>query len=91
MYILEKLDGSFELCEGTLNPEALGNDVVAGYTVAQKFARAMTFKAEDMQPKKERKFRCADGQLRYKHEMTEEDKKFLSDKMAKARAARKAA
>jgi len=90
-YFVEKLDGSFELAEGELNIEELGQDIVAAYTVAEKFSRAMTFKGESLIKKPERRHRCADGSLKFRSEMTEEDIAFLNAKMEKARKARKKA
>lgn len=87
-YFIENSDGDFELIEKDFAMEDLSDDIACAYIVSEKISRTATFKREAIGPKKERRFRCADGQLRTKEEMSEADFAFLKDKMAKTRAAR---
>ena len=90
-HFIEKVDGSFEFVNADVNEENLGEEVVAAYVVSEKLSRTSTFKRETVAPKQERRFRCQDGTLKLKSEMTDEDIAFLNEKMAKARSARKKA
>lgn len=87
-YFIETVDGGFELIEKPFAMEDLTDNIVAAYTVNEKISRTSSFKREVLAPKPERRFRCKDGQLRTKAEMSDEDKAFLKEKMAKTRAAR---
>lgn len=87
-YFIENADGSFELIEKDFVMEELSDDIVAAYTINEKISRTATFKRESLAPKAERRFRCRDGQLRAKSEMSDEDREFLKEKMEKTRAAR---
>ena len=87
-YFIEKPEGVFEKVEGELVVEELAADVIAAYVISEKVSRAATFKRESLAPKPERRFRCRDGQLRTKSQMSQEDQDFLKEKMEKTRAAR---
>lgn len=87
-YFIEKPQGVFEKFEGELIVENLPADVVAAYVISERVSKQATFQRESLLPKKERRFRCRDGQLRTKSEMSEDDLAFMKEKMAKTRAAR---
>ena len=88
-YFVEYIDGRIEKCEGELNPEALGLDVLAGYTVAQVYTKQSVFKAENLVPKIVRRIRMADGTMKLKEEMTAEELKWYSEKRKREMAGRK--
>lgn len=90
-YFVEREGGVFEIVEKDFDMADLDEGVVAAYTIDQKVTRKTTFETERVKPKPERRFRCKDGKLRTKSEMSEEDKAFLSERMTKTRAARKSA
>lgn len=87
-YFIEKPEGQFTLIKGDLVVEELPDDIVAAYAVSEKISKTASFTRESLLPKKERRFRCRDGQLRTKSEMSEDDLNFLKEKMARTRAAR---
>ncbi len=87
-YFVERIDGQFELFQGTVDLGALPEDVLSVYIVSEKHTRTMSFNSESLVPKRQRRFRCQDGQLRTRDEMSQEDVAFLAAKMANARAAR---
>lgn len=87
-YFIENSDGSFSLVEKPFVMEDLTDDIVCAYIVSEKVSRTATFKRESLAPKPEHRFRCRDGQLRTKSQMSQEDQDFLKEKMAKTRAAR---
>lgn len=87
-YFIEKPEDVFEKVEGELVVEDLAVDVVAAYVISEKVSRAATFKRESLVQKPARRFRCQDGVLRTKDEMSDADKAFLKAKMEKTRAAR---
>ena len=89
-YFVERIDGQFELFQGTVDLGSLPEDVLSVYIVSEKHTRTMSFNSESLVPKRKRRFRCQDGQLRTREEMSLEDVAFLASKMANARNARAA-
>jgi len=88
-YFVENADGTYSLVDKDFVMEELGDEVVAAYTIEKKISRTVGFKSESLITKAPRRFRCKDGQLRTKEEMSEDDKLFMKQKMAKTRAAKK--
>ena len=102
MYFVEKIDGTIEKIDEDLNLEVLGGDVVAAYTVHQKFIRPVGFVATQVTKKNERAYMVPDGSggmIALKaSEMNAEQKAYRSEQMkgvrqkaVEARAAKKAA
>lgn len=102
MYFVEKADGSIEKVEAELNLDELGADVVAAYTVNEKFTRPVGFVATTVAKKNERAYMVPDGtggMIAIKtSEMNAEQKAYRSEQMkvvrqkaAESRAAKKAA
>ena len=87
-YFVENSEGEFIFVEKDFVMEDLTDDTVCAYVVSEKVSRTATFKREALAPKKERRFRCRDGVLRTKSEMSADDLEFLKEKMSKTRAAR---
>ena len=89
-YFVEYIDGRIEKCEGELNPETLGADVAAGYTVAQVYTKQSVFKAQNLVPKIVRRIKLPSGEMKLKEDLTADELKWYLDKrkaqLAKNRA-----
>ena len=93
-YFVEYQDGRIEKHEGVIDPAGLGGDVEAAYTVATVYAKQSVFQATDLVAKPDRRIRMADGSLKQKSEMTDEEKAWYSERRKgaaqRAAASRKA-
>ena len=89
-YFVEYIDGRIEKLEGELNPESLGLDVQAGYTVAQVYTKQSVFKAENLVPKIVRRIKLPSGEMKLKEDLTPEELSWYLNKrktqLAKNRA-----
>jgi hypothetical protein len=88
-HFIEYTDGRIEKFEGELNPEALGEDVEAAFTVAKIFTKKAVFKAQDLVPKIVRRIRTATGELKLKEELTSEELAWYMSKRKNEAASRK--
>lgn len=69
-YFIEYIDDRIEKKDGELNPEELGADVRAAYTVAQVFEKQSVFKAKNLVPKIIRRIKLPSGEMKLKEDLT---------------------
>lgn len=91
MFFTEEYNGRLELHETPFGKlTELGESVARVFVVEKVFERSGSFKQVKL-PKRTRRFRTADGQLKSRDEMTVDERKELQDQMKRLRDKKKPA